>query len=268
MNLLRLRHTVFLQKPLQVPALQSLRQLPQPGYRRQLRLQLGLKEIFILPQPPGRGGKGQADAGVLRPEQGHHRMPDAVAQEFVCRVGAVLPVGQVVFLQKGLHLLPGDIQHGADDGPIHRGDAPQSLQPGAPEQVHEHGFGVVIGGVGSGDFSREGAQKRVSCLPGGGLQPLLPGTHLSAPNGEGNAVAGAEIPNEGLVGVGLRPPEMVVKMGGGQVYLQFFPQQVHSKQQRHGIRPAGDGADHRFPRRCQLPEGGRELIQHASTPGR
>ena len=63
---------------------------------------------------------------------------------------------------KGLHLLPLYIQHGADDPPVHRGDAPQPLQPRAPEQVQYHRLGVVVGGVGGGDFPGQAAQKRVS----------------------------------------------------------------------------------------------------------
>ena len=40
---------------------------------------------------------------------------------------------------------------------------------------------------------------------------------------------------------------MVVKMRGFQTDVQPVPQQIHGEQERHGIRPAGDGADDRIP---------------------
>ena len=83
-------------------------------------------------------------------------MADAVAQELVGAVGAVLPVGKPVFGQKVLHLLPGDVQHGTDDIAMDGCDTAKALQSGTTEQVHQDGFGIVVGGVGRGDFAGEG----------------------------------------------------------------------------------------------------------------
>ena len=135
--------------------------------------------------------------------------------------------------------------------------------------MHEHRFGVVVGGVGGGDFPGETAQKRVSGLPGGGLQALLPRLNPGAPHRKGDVIPGAEIPDEGLVPIGFRPPEMVIEMGGGERHPQFFPEQIHPKQQRHRIRAPGDGADHPVSRLDQpISQGGGKLIQHVSTPDR
>ena len=62
---------------------------------------------------------------------------------------------------------------------------------------------------------------------------------------------------------------MVIKMGRGQVNIQLVFQQIHGKEQRHGIRPAGHRAD-KFVSRLKHPvffQERSQLIQHASTPG-
>jgi len=98
----------------------------------------------------------------------------------------------------------------------------QALQAGAPDQVHQHRFGIVIGGVGGGDFAGKGTEKRIPCLPGGGFQSLFAGDDGAGPHMEGNAVATAEILDELLVPVRFCSPEMVVEMGGGQPQVPFF----------------------------------------------
>ena len=179
-------------------------------------------------------------------------------------------MGQVIFFQKCFHLLTGDGEHGANHIAADGADAPQSFQPRAPQQVHQHGFGVVVRRVRRGNLAGERAQKGVSGLPGGGFQPLFAGLHLRPAHFQRDAVTGAEAADEVFVLVGFFPPQVMVKMGSAQSNAQLVFQQVHSKQQRNGIRPAGHGTgntvageNHFF-----LPQRGAELIQHVSTPGR
>ena len=55
------------------------------------------------------------------------RVWQTVAEKFVGRVGAILPVVQAVFLQKSFHFLPGHQQHRANQVVTCRGDASQAL---------------------------------------------------------------------------------------------------------------------------------------------
>ena len=98
--------------------------------------------------------------------------------------------------------------------------------------------GVVIGGVGGGDFSRQAPQKCISGIPGGGLQALLAGDNPSFPNSQGNVVTVTEIPDEIFIPVGFLSPEAMVKMSRGKGNFQFFLQQVQTEQQRHRIGAA------------------------------
>ena len=149
-----------------------------------------------------------------------------------------------VFLEKRLHLPPGNGEHRPDYISIHWGNAPQPLQSGSPHQVLQYRFRVVIGSVGRGDFPGQPPEKRVPRLPGGGLQPLFPGHNLPGAQAQGDAIAIAELFHEGLVAVGLLPPEAMVEMSRFQGDAQPLPEQIQGKKQRHRVRPAGYGTDH------------------------
>ena len=79
-------------------------------------------------------------------------MTDTVSQKGIRSVGAVLPVGKPPRKQEFLHLLPVYQQHGADDISADRGDGAQPFQAGAADHPHDDRLGVVVGGVGSGNF--------------------------------------------------------------------------------------------------------------------
>ena len=180
---------------------------------------LGGKDILVLPQPQGHPGQILRQPGILLQKKGHHMMPDPVTQKRVAFIGAVLHIGQAPTFQERLGLPAGHRQKGADDLSVYRGDAPQALQSRAPKQVHQQGFCIVVGGVGGGDLPGEASQKGVSGLPGGGLQSFLSGLDEGAPHRQGDLIPGAEFPDESLVLVGFRPPEVVIEMGGRQAQL-------------------------------------------------
>ena len=87
---------------------------------------------------------------------------------------------------------------------------------------------------------------------------------------QGDVIAAAEFFYKGLIPIGLLSPEAVVEVGRFQGDSQLFPQQIQGKEQRHGVRPAGNGAGHPVAGGYQIisPDEIQELIQHASTPGR
>ena len=79
-------------------------------------------------------------------------MADTVSQKGVRNVGAVLPVGKPPGEQEFFHLLPVYQQHGADDISADRSNCTQPFQAGAADHAHDDRLGVVVSGVGSGNF--------------------------------------------------------------------------------------------------------------------
>ncbi len=124
-------------------------------------------------------------------------------------------------------------------------------QPGAPGQTEQKGLGVVVGIVGGGDdrrarFRRGFLQKGVPQFPGGLFNALPPagglGGDVGLPQMEGDPCLGAPAPDKGGVPLGFRPPQPVVEVGGVEGDALPAGEPV---EQAHGIRPAGDGAEHR-----------------------
>ena len=105
-------------------------------------------------------------------------MADTVSQKGVGSVGAVLPVGKPPRKQEFLHLLPVYQQHGTDDISADRGDGAQPFQAGAADHAHDDRLGVVVSGVGSGNFPVQAPKKGIPGIPGGGFQPLFSGANL------------------------------------------------------------------------------------------
>ncbi len=201
-------------------------------------------------------------------------MAQPVAQRLVASIGAVLPVGQAVGRQIGLHLRPGHGQHGPDD-PVTPGcDAREALKPRAPDQVQKHRLHLVVGVVGRGDAAGLGQEKIIPhpagrflhalpCLPG-------PGGHVAPAGRQFDAPGRTQPADKGLVLVGFGAPQAVVIVGGGHLDSKLLPQGQEAVEQGHGIRAAGQGADHPAARlRQMLPAAPIEnLIPHcASTPG-
>ena len=178
-------------------------------------------------------------------------------------------MGQGVLLQKRLHVIPGDREHGADHISADRCNGPQAFQPCAANQAHEHRLGIVIGGMGGGNLSGKTPQKRVPGIPGRRFQALFPGNNPAGAQVQRNTVAPAEIRHKGLVPVRFGTAQMVIEVGGLQGNPQLIPQQIQRKQHCHGIRAAGDSSNYLVSRgkKCLLFQKGAQFIQHASTPG-
>ena len=151
-------------------------------------------------------------------------MPQPVAQECVSVIGTIRDMLHMIFGKEILHIRAGDAQHGAKHIAADGRDGAQTLQSCATDQMHQHGFRVVIGGVGRGNFAGQSAQKRVADVTGSGFQSLFAGNHVAGTDQKGNAIAVAKVPDEFFIPVRFFPPEMVVKMGGGQLKSQLILQ--------------------------------------------
>ena len=165
-----------------------------------------------------------------------------------------------------LHLLAGDGEQRADNAVPLGQDASQPPQTGAPGHVEENGLHIVAGGVGGGNqvrprLPRRLTQKRVAHIPGGllnagsleaGLGGHVAGARIERDGGEYTSVGQTALPaaqfcellHKPLVPVGLRPPEPVVVVGGGQGKIQPGAQPVQSVEHSHRVRSAGHGAQH------------------------
>ena len=138
------------------------------------------EQILVLPQPLGSGGQAGCQSGIFLLQKGHDPVAKPVPQKFTGVVGAVCHIAQPVILHIGFHFLPGHVQHRPDQPVSFRCNAAQAPQAAAPEQVHQHRFGVVIRGVGGGDGSIQATQESVSCLSCGGFHTLGSCHDLSA----------------------------------------------------------------------------------------
>ena len=194
---------------------------------------------------------------------------ESVSQTEIRGIHAVFPVAQTVFIQKGKNLGPGHIQQGTDKLAPFGCNPPKTFQAGAPDQVHQHGFGIVIGGVGGGNFTGEGIEIGIPGIPGSGFQPFFSGGNVGRAYVKGNSVAGAEIPDKLFIDIRLFRLQMVIEMDCGKIQIPFFLQKIHGPQQSDGIGAAGNGTDDALTPGNQivLLNETAKLTQHASTPG-
>ena len=195
-------------------------------------------------------------------------MSDPIPQKGIFAIGAVLHMPEVIFIQELLHFLPGHRQHGADQPPADGGNASQPFQPCTTDQMQEHCFRIVVRRVGSGDFSRKGHQEAIAGVSCCRFQPFLPRDHLPRPHVQRDFQAVAEGFHEPGVPIGFFPAQAVIEMGRMKLDLQLFPEQIQRKEQRHGIRTAGNRTGHPVtgPEHIILIQEADQLIQHASTP--
>ena len=116
--------------------------------------------------------------------------------------------------------------------------------------MEEDGLGVVVGVVGSGQllgpqFLGGLGEEAVPHGPGGLLHPfaLLLGLlgHVPLAHDEGDVPLLAPLGDEGLVPLGLLPPQLVVEVGGVEVEVPFLGQLLQHGEQGHGVSPAGEG---------------------------
>ena len=104
-------------------------------------------------------------------------VPHPIACVLHIPVGAVLHPRQALGAEVLLNFRSGGGQQGADNVVPHRGDTRQAPQAGAPHQMQEHRFGIVVRVVGGGNhrtvqLSGGPLKKIVSHLPGGFLNAL------------------------------------------------------------------------------------------------
>ena len=240
-------------------------------------LRLGGEAVLVLPQPLGGVGEPGQKPGIEGLQLREHPVAEPVPGVDVLPVGGVLPPGEPPEAKVVLDLPPGGGEQGTDQIPVFGGHAAQPPQAGPPGQMEQQRLGVVAGGVGHGDVLGAGVlggfpEKGVAQFPGGLLQAtaglLGPGRHIAGAGEQLHrrqrlhgsvraerplpaAAQGDKLPDKLHVLGGLRPPEPVVEVGGGQGEIQLPAQPPEPVEQIDGIRAAGDGAQHGASRRDQ-----------------
>ena len=205
------------------------------------------------------GGLVQAAAkpGDVGLQFGDQFVAQAVAEEGGVGVGGVGERVQAALEAVGVDLPPPDPQQRAHQRDVvapgvgERGNrhAGQPVQTGAAQQVHQHGFDLIIGVVrhqhGGGFVLFSGLeQEAVAQFAGGFLdgQVKLAGVpgHVIRPEDQGNLHFGGHPPGFPRVGTRFQAQEMI-EMGGYQRVIQ--PGQ--DIQQGEAVRPAGESQNQR-----------------------
>ena len=193
--------------------------------------------------------------GVELKEQGQHLVAHPVAGVGGVGVALVLHMGDVAAAEVVLHLLPGHLQHGADEHPLPGLNAPQALEARASDEVHEHRLRLVPGVVSGGN---EGVtlppggvvEKGIAQGPGGLLHPLPPlggsGGHVPVAHMKGDLVAFTPRADKVLLPVG-GLADAVVEVGGPHLVAALLCPVQEAAEQIHGVRSPGHRAQHPVP---------------------
>ena len=135
----------------------------------------------------------------------------------------------------------------------HRRNAAKPAQTRAAQQMQQHRLGIVVGVVGGGDAVA--GQRVKKCVAQAARRFLYAGGPICFRRGraevQGNTVLFTEFPHKACVPFGLRAAQAMVEMRSLDLDAQRPPQRPEAPQQRHGVRAAGNGADHALPRRKQ-----------------
>ncbi len=160
-------------------------------------------------------------------------------------------------------LLPADGEEGAEDagggaprdGDDDEGvDAPQALGPGPAKELEEDGLGLVIQRVGGEDSigfagTEEVAEGLVADRAGGLFEGLAGdcgvGGYVGLMEVEGDVEVGAELLDEGLVGIGFPAADAVVDVDGGEADaeggLLDRIGEMEGAEEGDGVGASGDG---------------------------
>ena len=216
------------------------------------------------------------DLGVVRiGEEREQLVADAIAEKLRIPVGLVLDPRKPRALELGLEGGPAELDERADDRPAHRRDSGQAAHARSLDEPHQHGLGLIVGGVSDCDTlgaDSRGAllERRVPRRPRRGFEGALSIDRDRRDVNE-NAEPRAELPDE--VGVGGRVgAQLMVHMQDVKPELPRRGQAQEEMEQRHGVRAARDGDQNGFAAREHrvAANGALQLIaqsQPSSRPG-
>ena len=185
-------------------------------------------------------------------------MADFVAGKGGVGVGGVFAPGLVGGFEEGFDVHASGVQEGAEDLSFWQRDdgmdGGEAFSPGAAEELHEDGFGLVVEGVGGEDAvgvagGEEGVEKVVAGVAGGFFDGFFCFGYSCRDVGlmevEGDVECDAKVFDELLVGVGFFAAEVVVDVDGGEADAEGIVfggvGGVEREEKGDGVGSAGDG---------------------------
>lgn len=178
--------------------------------------------------------EGAVERGIEGAEAGEEVVAEAVSGEGGVVVRGVFAPGLVEGAEVRFDFGAGGVEEGAEDlfgglaGCVDAEDgvdAAEAFGPGSAEELHEDGFGLVVEGVSGEDGvgfagSEQGGEEGVAEVAGGFFEGLAGGVGVGGDvdvlGVKGDGEVGAEVGDEGEVGVGFGAAEAVVEVGGGE----------------------------------------------------
>jgi hypothetical protein len=221
-------------------------------------VELGLPAGLLFAGQLGEVREGLVEAGVLLPEERKDGVADAVAGEGLVGVGGVFAPWLILPAEEGLDVCATGLEEWAEDSAFCQGDdrvdGAEALGPGAAEELHEDGFGLVVEGVGGEDRVgvagvEEGGEEIVADGAGGLFDGFAgfgcAGGDVRVVKVERDFEGDAEIFDETLVGVGLGCAEAVIDVDCAEADAESVVPgcigSVESQEQGYGVGTARDG---------------------------
>jgi hypothetical protein len=228
----------------------------------------------------GEVGEGLVQIWVVGAELGEEFVADLIASKGGVGVGGVFAPGLVDGVQEGFDFRAAGAKEGAEDFAFWQGndgvDGAEAFSPGAAEEFHEDGLGLVIEGVGGEDAvdvagGEEVGEEVVPGIAGGFLDAFACGGDAFGDVGvvevEGDAEADAEILDELLISVGFFAAEVVVDVDSGEAYAERVVfggvGGVEGEEEGDGVCTTGDGDADTVAGLC-VGAIEREAVRHSS----
>jgi hypothetical protein len=172
---------------------------------------------------------------------------DAGTQAAGIAVGRVFAPSLAAKAEVRAQLVAAEFEQGAEDQPRFGVNAGESGKTGAPKNVGENGFRLVVGSVGDGDVVEmsvpgEAFEEGVAAAAGGVfkigvLAPGLPGD-IFVRDKKRKIMAGGKRGYKFFVGVGGAAPQFVIEVGDGKDDAERFAEFEEKKEQSDGIGSA------------------------------
>ena len=171
-------------------------------------------------------------------------MPDAVAGAAVIQIGGIGAPVLPVFPQERFYLPPFHGNQRTDDIAPHRWNAGQSGASRAADQMEQHGFQIIIRGMGGCNalcpqLCRAAGEKIIPQLTGcrfhRHLLPLCFRSGITVSQTEGNAMGFTQPAAKFRIRIRLRAPQTMMQVAGADIISQL----LQAYYQADRIRTAG-----------------------------
>jgi hypothetical protein len=172
---------------------------------------------------------------------------DAGTQAAGIAVGRVFAPSVAAKAEVRAQLVAAEFEQGAKDQPGFGVNAGEPGKAGAPKNVGENGFGLVVGSVGDGDVVEmsapgEAFEEGVAAAAGGvfkiGVLALGLPPDVFVRDEKRKIMAGGQRGHKFFVGVGGAAAQFVIEVGDGKDDAERLAEFEEKEEQSHGIGPA------------------------------